>query len=763
LKQHVVRIALGLIITLLFVVHAAKIRNVQIGLVDQLDNIIYDARLRLTMPGGVDDRIVILDIDERSLDPRALGRWPWGRDKILVLLQKLFDKYGVVVAGFDVVFAEPDEGSGLPVLERLAKSRLKDVSSFQSALAELRPQLNHDARFASFLRGRPVVLGYYFNHDENALESGVLPAPVLEAGTFAGRSIGFISGRGYGANLREFQANAASAGHFNPRIDDDGVARRVPMLYEYKGGYYEALSLAMVRVYLGLRDAARSQSQTVTLPKITAGIAPDRFIGSKGYSGLEWLEVGPLVGAQPLPIPVDDEVAALVPYRGPRGSFPYVSLADVYFDRVPPEKLKGKIALIGTSAPGLQDLRSTPVGSVYPGVEIHANLIAGMLDRNLKQKPPYMLGAEVLLLIVGGVVLSILVPFLSPLRATLVSLAALVLITGLNLGVWSGLSMVLPLAGSLLMIIGLFVINMAYGYFIEARGKRQFTELFGQYVPPELVDKMAEDPEKYNMEPRAAELTILFSDVRDFTRISETLSPEDLREYINEYLTEMSNIIRGSHRGTLDKYIGDAIMAFWGAPMEDKDHAKNGVLAALEMQRQCPALNRKFAARGWPPLKIGIGMNSGPVRVGDMGSKLRRAYTVMGDPVNVASRIEGRTKTYGVGILVGEATRRQVSNVVFREIDRIKVKGKEEAVTVYEPIGPESEVERKVLDELKLWHQTLRTYRAQQWDQTEVNLLNLQRMSPECTLYRVYADKVAEYRRRPLPAEWDGVTVFEEK
>jgi adenylate cyclase len=323
--------------------------------------------------------------------------------------------------------------------------------------------------------------------------------------------------------------------------------------------------------------------------------------------------------------------------------------------------------------------------------------------------------------------------------------------------------MVLPLAASVLMTIVLFVVNMAYGYFVEARGKRKFTELFGQYVPPELVDKMAEDPEKYNMEPRAAELTILFADVRGFTGISEALSPEALREYINEYLTDMSNIIRARHRGTLDKYIGDAIMAFWGAPMEDKEHARNGVLAALEMQRGCIALNQKFAARGWPPLRVGIGLNSGPVRVGDMGSKVRRAYTAMGDPVNVASRLEGRTKSYGLGILVGEATRNLVKDVVFREIDKIKVKGKDEAITVYEPIGLESEMDKKVLDELKLWHQTLRSYRAQQWDQAEVNLLNLQRMNPGCVLYQVYAEKVAEYRRKPLPAEWDGVTVFDEK
>jgi adenylate cyclase len=323
--------------------------------------------------------------------------------------------------------------------------------------------------------------------------------------------------------------------------------------------------------------------------------------------------------------------------------------------------------------------------------------------------------------------------------------------------------MVLPLAASLLMTLSLYIVNMAYGYFVEARSKRQFTELFGQYVPPELVDRMARDPQKYNMEPRAAELTILFSDVRGFTSISEALKPEELREYINEYLTDMSGIIRSRHRGTLDTYIGDAIMAFWGAPVDDAQHARNGVLAALDMQKERRILNEKFAARGWPTLKIGVGVNSGNVRVGDMGSQVRRAYTVMGDPVNVASRLEGRTKGYGVGILVGEATRNQVKEVVFREVDRIKVKGKDEAVTIFEPLGLEGEVERKLLDELKLWNQALRAYRARQWDQVEVGLLNLQRMNPECGLYQVYVEKVAEKRRDPPPPDWDGVSVFDEK
>jgi adenylate cyclase len=217
------------------------------------------------------------------------------------------------------------------------------------------------------------------------------------------------------------------------------------------------------------------------------------------------------------------------------------------------------------------------------------------------------------------------------------------------------------------------------------------------------------------------------------------------------------------YRGTLDKYIGDAIMAFWGAPVDDPQHARNGVLAGLEMQRECEVLNAKFAARGWPTLKIGVGLNSGPVRVGDMGSQVRRAYTAMGDAVNVASRLEGRTKGYGVGVLVGEATRNAVKDILFREVDKIKVKGKDEAVTIYEPLGLESEVDKGVLEEVKLWNQTLRQYRAQQWDQAEVSLLNLKRMNPSCGLYEVYVERVAEKRRNPPPAGWDGVTAFDEK
>jgi adenylate cyclase len=724
LKQRLARIAIGLAIVLFFLGHT--LRWYEIGFITQLDNIIYDARLNMTMPEGIDPRVVILDIDEKSLG--EVGRWPWSRNLMAQLMEKLFDKYGVLLVGFDVVWAERDTSSGIDTLQALAQRELKEAPGFRSAFERLRPQLDFDGLFAASIKGRPVVLGYYFNAEENAVKANAIPQPVLSGGTFAGRAINFPRWKGYTGNLPEYVKNAAGAGHFNPLVDDDGVSRRVPMILEFEGEYYEALSLAMLRALVAL--------QTGAAPRVEPGLVPPSF----DYPGLEWLKVSDYV------IPVDDRAAALIPYRGRKFSYPYVALADVLKDRIEPAKLRGRI-----------------VGSVFPGVEIHANMITGMLDGIIKSKPPYMLGAEVLLLLTAGVALAVLLPALSALWATVTVVAGTALVTALDFIVWSMADLVLPLATSILMIGAMYTVNMAYGYFVESRSKRLFTELFGQYVPPELVDRMAADPEKYSMEPKAAELTILFSDVRGFTSISEALKPEELREYINQYLTTMSGIIRAGYNGTLDKYIGDAIMAFWGAPVEDPQHARKGVLAALEMQRECKVLNNRFTARGWPALRIGVGVNTGGVRVGDMGSQVRRAYTVMGDPVNVASRLEGRTKTYGVGILVGEATRAAVKDVLFREIDRIKVKGKDEAIAIYEPLCLEAEADRGAREELDLWDAVLAAYRAQRWDEAEANLDRLQRMNPECGLYQAYAERVDAMRDAALPADWDGVTVFHEK
>lgn len=742
LKKHLVRIALGFMLTLLLLGHAAKLY--QIPFINQLDAIIYDTRLRLTMPQTVDDRIVILDIDEKSL--KAEGRWPWSRNRLALLMDKLFDKYGVAVVGFDIVFAEKDESSGLKVLQEMGGKQLEDDARFQTALEKIRPQLEYDRLFAASIKNRPVILGYYFSTSEGTggEETGALPPPVLPADTFKGRGIPFLKGYGYGSNLPELMQAAAGAGHFNPIPDFDGVSRRVPMLVEFKGAYYESLSLAMVRALFDF-------------PKVAPGIpATDT---SQDYSGVEWLE---LQGKNfSLKIPVDTNVSALIPYRGRQGSFKYISITDVLRERVNPEDLKGKIILVGATAPGLFDLRSTPVASVFPGVEIHANLISGMLDQNIKLKPPYVLGVEVMLVLLTGLVLIFLLPRLSPLYATLVSISVTLVVLVINLLSWH-FNLALPLASSLLLVLGIFGLNMSYGYFVESRSKRLITGLFGRYVSPELVEEMGQHPEQVSMEGESRDMSVLFSDVRGFTTISEGLEPKELSRLMNEFLSPLTQVIY-EHRGTVDKYMGDCIMAFWGAPLKDPDHARNALLAGLKMQSALTALQPRFKANGWPEIRVGVGVNSGKMSVGNMGSHLRVAYTVMGDTVNLASRMEGITKEYGVGMIVGEATRNAVKDFVFRELDRVRVKGKEEPVAIYEPIGPADQVGQAMRDELKLFHQALKLYRAQDWEQAELQLYNLLKMAPTNRLYHLYNERIAKLRLLSPGPGWDGVWVFETK
>ena len=741
MKKNLIRIALGLIIVLLFLGHAGK--WYEVPLLARLENIVYDTRLTLTMPRTVDPRIVIVDIDEKSLAEREKGgegRWPWPRDRIGLLLDKLFERNGAALVAFDVVFAERDESSGLRVLQSLAERELRDDTQFVSTLRNLRPALDYDAIFAASMHGRRIIHGYPFTNDPG--RKGALPDAVLPAGTFAGRPIGFVRFEGYAANLPELQKAATGAGHFNPYTDPDGLVRRVPMLVEHDGAYYEPLSLAVVRAL-------------VNEPRLEPGYPAERM-WSRGYAGLEWLAVGALR------IPVDDNVTALVPYRGHKGSFPYVSASDVIHDRVAPELMKGRIVLVGTTAPGLLDLRATPVEPVFPGVEIHANLIAGILDQNLKQRPPYVMGAEFILLLASGLAMALLLPLLTPLKSLLVTVFALAVVVVFNVVVFHFGNLVLPLASGITMIGLLFALNMSYGYFVEARGKRQITGLFGQYVPPELVDEMAKNPEHFSMEGESREMTVLFSDVRGFTTISEGLEPRELSQLMNEFLTPLTEVIY-RHRGTIDKYMGDAIMAFWGAPLPDPLHPRHAVLAALGMQAALRRLAPQFRARGWPEIRIGVGLNTGRMSVGNMGSKVRLAYTVMGDAVNLASRLEGITKQYGVDIIVGENTRNAVPDVVFREIDRVRVKGKDVAVAIYEPLGLAGEVDQAQLDEIKVFGQALRLYRAQDWDRAELQMINLQQRHPEVQLYSVYLERIAALRARPPGSGWDGAWNFETK
>lgn len=736
IKEHAVRIGLGLIVLLVFVTHAAN--WARIGFIEQIENILYDKRLVLTMPGTVEDRIVIVDIDERSLT--AEGRWPWSRDKLALLVERMFDGYKIGLLGFDIVFAEPDTSSGLTTLETLAATDFKDDPDYRARLALIRPRLDYDGLFAETIQKYPVILGYYFNFTGDAgsevAKIGALPPATFVKGTFTGKNVAFRRADGYGANLAQLQTSALGAGHFNPVPDPDGVVRRVPMLIEHDGAYYASLSLEVVRHALGVAEISPRFEQPL--------------FGSRAYPGLEWLDVGRHA------VPVDRHVQTLVPYRGRRGSFPYVSATDVLHGKAEKQVLEGAIVLVGTTAPGLLDLRATPVEEAYPGVEVHANLIAGILNGEVKQLPEYTLGAEVLLLLIFGLTLAILAPILSPLFATVLTVVLLAIFLGFNLLVWTVGDFVLPLASVVLMLITMFVLNMSYGYFIETRGKRQLTGLFGHYVPPELVDEMAKRPEAYSLEPESREMTVLFTDIRGFTTISEGLNPKQLSELMNAFLTPMTRVIH-ERRGTIDKYMGDAIMAFWGAPLDDPEHARHALQAGLDMLAKLAELNKEFSAKAWPEVRIGVGINTGPMSVGNMGSEFRMAYTVLGDAVNLGARLEGLTKGYGIALICSEATKDAVPEYAYREIDRVRVKGKDKPITIFEPLCLRDALDAKWKDELKLYREALRMYRSQEWDMAEMNFLNLQRSSRSPALYRVYVERVAHFRHQPPARDWDGV------
>jgi adenylate cyclase len=350
---------------------------------------------------------------------------------------------------------------------------------------------------------------------------------------------------------------------------------------------------------------------------------------------------------------------------------------------------------------------------------------------------------------------------LSPVYSTLTVTAVAAATIAFNLYWWNE-NLVLPLAMPLLMIGLLYLLNMAYGFFIESRTKRQITGIFGTYVPKELVAEMARNPASYSTQGESRDMTVLFSDVRNFTSISEGLTATELTALMNAYLTEMTESIQ-AQRGTIDKYIGDAIMAFWGAPVKDEKHAEHALLSALAMQKRVRDIGPEFIKRGWPRLEIGVGLNCGVMNVGDMGSSFRRAYTVMGDHVNLASRLESLTKEYGVGILVSENIVTTVPSVVYRELDRVRVKGKLEPISIYEPVGIKGDVAEQILDEIDRFHRALDRYKEQRWDDAERLLVSLAQADPQRKVYKLYLERVANLRMNPPGSDWDGVFTFTTK
>ncbi|MDH3940842.1 MAG: adenylate/guanylate cyclase domain-containing protein [Xanthomonadales bacterium] len=736
-KRYLARAFLAIITTIGVLGHVSGIYK--LPYIDQIEDLLYDTRVRVTAPGGVDDRIVIIAIDEASLQEH--GHWPFTREKFAAMMDNLFG-YGAAVVAFDVLFAERDESADMTLLRNLAAGA--EDEAFRRRLDELEPLIDRDRLFADSMMGGPTVLGYYFdNNEETAFITGQLPYPAFDFHESMADSIFLPRGAGYSSTLPVLMDAAYTAGFINnPLIDADGVVRRTPLLHEYELGAYESLSLAIAATFLN----------DITLP-----IFVDASSWMGDYPPLEGLE---LAGR---PIPIDPQGAVLVPYRGPRGSFPYISVGDVISGRVEdPSMLDGRIALIGATAPGMEDLRTTPFGSIYPGVEIHANVLAGILDSNFRWEPAYTAAAEMITITIFGLLTALVLPLLSPVLSTLMTLFITSLALAFNYYMWEVELHVLPLALTLYTLFAIYTINMLFGYLFETRSRSHMDSLFGQYVPPDLVKEMSRDPENYSLASQKRELSVLFTDIRSFTTISEGLDAAELSALMDEYLTPMTRIVHETH-GTIDKYIGDAVMAFWGAPIFHPHHADQAVGAGLDMLHALDILNVEFEKKGWPEIRIGVGVNTGVMSVGNMGSRFRKAYTVLGDAVNLGSRLEGITKMYGVDMVVSEDTAHSAGRYHYRELDKVRVKGKEKGVTILEPLGLEEDLSQEQIERADEFGHFLFLYRSQDWDAAEEVLHKLLVDEPDCFLYNLYLERIEIFRENPPGEDWDGVFTFETK
>ena len=751
---RVLRAALLVATLLVVLVHATGLRPLRF--ITELDLAIADARLRALMPRTLDERIVIVDVDEKSL--AEIGRWPWGRDRLAALTNELFDRQRAAVVGFDMLFAEADSSAGLAVIDRLEA----EAPDLAPRLAGLRARLDHDAVFARALQGRSAVLGFYLTSDRDGHQTGVLPQPVFDASALQGRQVAVTHWDGYAAPLAQLARAAPSAGFFNAVADADGLVRSVPLIAEHGGRYFEPLALALFRVYTGA-------------PEVRPGFPTERALWHE-YRALTSVVLRQ--GAQQAVIPVDELARVRVPFRGSGGphggSFRYVSAADLLAGRLPAGDLAGKLVIVGTTAPGLYDQRSTPVAAVYPGAEVHANLLSGLLDGRIPVQPDWASAFEVPQLMFIAGLLGVAVPRLRAQRAMQLVLVLVAGLVAVNLWGYRAHGLLLPLAASLLLTVALYVGITVWAYIVEGRSRRSLARLFGTYVPPELVTEMARDPARYDMRAENRALTVMFCDMRNFTRVSELLAPEEVRALVNRFFSSMTTVIR-DHRGTLDKYIGDAIMAFWGAPLADPAHAAHAVRAAMAMAQRLQALNAELRERGLPEIGVGIGLNTGVVCVGDMGSSMRRSYTVMGDAVNLAARIEALTRAYGLALLVGQATRQAVeaapaaageAPITWVEVDHVRVKGKQQGVTLFTPVDEGTAGTPAFDEEMRLWRLALASYRLQHWAQALVHLDGLRTAYPASMFTGVYSqfdERIQHLRSSPPPAGWDGVHTFDSK
>lgn len=726
----------GLIITILVIgLNYIKVDNVQ-KVLDRIEGILYDARLLITLPNEkrqFDEHVIIIDIDEKSM--REQGRYPWSRSKVSELVEKLMQA-GVVVVAFDIFFSEPEKN---PVDVIIDKNKQLDQQTKQ-ALSEYADSVNADKIFSKTLSQSEVVLGFLF--DNNAKTSGQLPNSVIEWHADNSQSSEIGQFKEVLGNIDILQASATGAGFINSVPESDGFIRKASLVLNYHGQLYPSLALEAARVY--------TLADTITAETVS----------NKNASWMQGLKFDKHF------IPTNEKGQIFIPYKGVKYSFPYISATDVLNDRVARELLEGSVAFVGTSAVGLADLRTTSVGVQYPGVEVHANVFEGLIHPEiLPVELDITLAIVFALLLFTGVLLSLLMTKQGPIKILLIFIASITVHICVNWYCWSALKISLPLFQILLLIILLTTYYGAVGFLSENMKRKQIKNMFNQYVPPAYIEKLIHSDKGSELKTERREMSVLFADIRGFTSLSEQFTPEELSDFLKEYLTQATGIIF-ENKGTIDKYVGDMVMAFWNAPLDDPNHTVNSVVSALKLIALTDQLTPIFLAKNWPAIKVGIGISTGEMVVGDMGSNYRKAYTVLGDSVNLGSRLESLTKYYGVDILISEHTYNDILSEggICRKIDKIRVKGQKAVVDIYEPIGFQDQVVENISKELDLHHSALNKYLEGNWQEAKEIFIKLKKSTMLSTkIYDIYLERIVNMMNTRDVKDWDGVYSHESK
>ena len=661
-------------------------------------------------------QVIIATVDEKSLS--EIGRWPWSRSMTAKLVDSL-KEYGAKAVGFDIVFAEPEQSAG---------------HSADAILAE------------SVKSAKNVSLGYFFHTSMKDVEF-LTEEYINASGSLIGGSMySMVREKGHEGDynlitayapvpsIKAIAESGENCGYFNAFPDPDGVIRWSPLVIKFQDNFYYSLPIALLMQYLDY-------------PMIVLNLAE---------FGVDGVMLGDLR------IPTDEIGRLLINYLGPAKTFPHYSISDIIAGRLSPELIKGKIVIVGATATGIYDLRVTPFSPVYPGVELHATVVENILQGNFLEQSAWTTFIDICGIIVFGMIIGIAIPRLKALQGILLVMVLLGGFVAGNTLIFAKYNTWLNMVYPVLTMMTIYLVITVYRYFTEEREKKKIRGAFQYYLTASVINELLKDPTKLKLGGDKKDLTVMFSDIRGFTTISEKLTPEELVHLLNEYLTAMTDIVF-KYEGLLDKYIGDAIMAVFGAPVDQPDHALRSCRTALEMMATLKGLQQKWAAEGRPFVDIGVGINSGDMVVGNMGSNMRFDYTVMGDNVNLSSRLEGINKEYGTHIVISEFTYEVVKEEVFcRELDAVRVKGKKLPVKIYELI-----CERKDAAEheeyIGRFHAGLAHYKAARWDEGIAAFKSVLEIRPDDPPAKLYIQRCQDLKENPPEGEGDGVFTMTRK